>query len=46
MIPISFFKQVANITNKYAYKYWVVEKAAMNRDGNMKNKNYLSHCSV
>ena len=45
MIPIYLFQQVANITNKYAYKDCVVEKTATDLDGNLKTNNYLSHCA-
>ena len=45
MIPLYLFQHVANLTNKYAYKEWVVEKTATDWDGNLKTNNYLSCCS-
>ena len=41
IIHLSFFQQVENLTNKYSYKDWVVEKTAKDWDGNFKTNNYL-----
>ena len=45
MITIYLFQQVSNLTNKYAYKEWLVEKTATDRDRNLNTNNYLYHCS-
>ena len=45
IIPITFFRQVAKLANKYAYKDWVVEKTATDQDVNLETKNCLSQCS-
>ena len=43
MIPLSFFRNLEKLTNKYAYKDWVVEKTSTDQDGNLKIKIFLSH---
>ena len=41
ILPLTFFSKVAEHTNKYCYEDWVVEKTAIDSDGNPKKRPYL-----
>ncbi len=41
ILPLTFFSKVAELTNKYCFKDWVVEKKALDSDGNPKKRPYL-----
>jgi hypothetical protein len=38
ILPLTFFSKVAKLTNKYCFKDWVVEKKALDSDGNPKKR--------
>ena len=39
--PLLFFQTVAQMSTKYAYKDWVVEKKGKDRDGNEHKQTFL-----
>ena len=41
ILPLSFFQEVAKLSNKYAYLDWVVEKWGKNRDGDTKKRSHF-----
>ena len=41
ILPLTFFSKVSELTDKYCYKDWVVEKTATDSDGNLKKRPYL-----
>ena len=41
ILPMSFFIQVAMLSDKYCYTDWVVEKFGKDRDGNRKKRRYF-----
>eukprot|EP00984_Skeletonema_dohrnii_P004810 scaffold1689_cov99-Skeletonema_dohrnii-CCMP3373.AAC.1 len=45
IIPLTFWTQVAEWSDKYYYKDFVVETTAHDRDGNEKKQKYLKNCS-
>ena len=45
LIPLSFFEEVAKLTNKYAYKDFVIKTPAPDRDGHLKSRRVLTECN-
>jgi hypothetical protein len=41
ILPLTFFSKVAEFTNNYCFEGWVVEKTALDSDGNPKKRPYL-----
>jgi hypothetical protein len=41
ILPLTFFSKVAEFTNNYCFEDWVVEKMALDPDGNPKKRHYL-----
>jgi hypothetical protein len=41
ILPVTFFSKVVELTNKYCFEDWVVEKTALDSDGNHKKRPYL-----
>jgi hypothetical protein len=41
ILPLMFFSKVAEFTNNYCFEDWVVEKTALDSDGNPKKRPYL-----
>ena len=44
LIPMSFFVQVANYSQRYAYTDWVIAKLGTDRDGNPRKKEHFEPC--
>lgn len=44
LIPLSLFEKVAEVTNEYDYKDFVVKQVAHNRDGDFKQESMLLEC--
>ena len=41
ILPLTFFSKVSEHTDKYCYKDWVVEKTAIDSNGNPKKRPYI-----
>ena len=44
IVPLTFFVRVAELSEKYCYKDWVVEKERDDRDGNRMKTKYFQAC--
>ena len=43
MVPLTFFTRVAQFTDKFCYKDWVIEKFGKDRDGDEKKRRHFVH---
>jgi len=43
MVPLTFFTRVAQFTDKFCYKDWVIEKFGKDRDGDKKKRRHFVH---
>ena len=46
ILPLTFFTKVSQMTHKYCYEDWVVEKEQLDSDGNIKHKKILKPCTA